>query len=137
MPRPSEDSFVEAVTGFPAVRLAVLFGSAARGRTTRGSDLDVGVLLDQEAATTLWEIEGTLGEAMRRPVDLIDLRRAPPLLRFEIARDGRVLLERQEGDWKRFKVRALLDWWDWAPTARSLHRLAAQRLRRGVEHGSA
>ena len=137
MPAPSEVSLAEALAGFPAVRLAVLFGSAARGRTTRGSDLDVGVLLEPEAATTLWEIEGTLGEAMRRPVDLIDLRRAPPLLRFEIARDGRVLLERQEGDWKRFKVRALLDWWDWAPTARSLHRLAAQRLRRGVEHGSA
>lgn len=128
---------IEALAGFPAVRLAVLFGSAARGRTTRGSDFDVGVLLEPEAATTLWEIEGTLGEAMRRPVDLIDLRRAPPLLRFEIARDGRVLLERREGDWKRFKVRALLDWWDWAPTARSLHRLAAQRLRWRVEHGPA
>jgi hypothetical protein len=48
-----------------------------------------------------------------------------------------VLLERQEGDWKRFKVRALLDWWDWAPTARSLHRLAVERLRRRVHHGSA
>jgi len=137
MQTPPEDSLLEALARFPAVRLAVLFGSTARGRTTPRSDLDLGVLLEPEAATTLWEVEGAVGEAARRPVDLIDLRRAPPLLRFEIARDGRVLLERQEGDWKRFKVRALLDWWDWAPTARSLHRLAVQRLRQRVHHGSA
>lgn len=137
MSRPLSDSLRQALSVFPEIRLAVLFGSIARGRSTARSDVDVGLLLDEHPTVTLWEIEGALGEAVHRTVDLVDLHRAPPLLRFEIARHGRPLLERQEGEWKRFQVRALLDWWDWAPTARRLHRLAAEGLRRELRHGPA
>lgn len=137
MPLEVVDSLRRALTAFPEVRLAVVFGSAARGRSTARSDVDVGVRLAEGSGTTLWEIEGTLGEALSRPIDLVDLRRAPPLLRFEIARHGRPVLEREEGEWKRFRVRALLDWWDWAPTARRLHRIAARRLREELRHGPA
>lgn len=121
----------------PAVRLAVLFGSAARGVQTEGSDLDVGVLLDEQSGGGLWQVETALARVIRQPLDLIDLRRAPPLLRYQIARDGRLLVERREGDWKRFKLRALRDWWDWAPTARRLQRRAVERLRKRLQHGPA
>lgn len=126
-----------AFDGVPAVRLAILFGSAARGQERAGSDLDIGVLLDEDGGGSLWEVEKALAEAIRTSIDLVDLRRAPPLLRFQIARDGRLILERLEGEWKRFKVRALLDWWDWAPTARKLHRRAIDRLRSRLHHGPA
>lgn len=49
---------------------------------------------------------------------MIFLADAPPLLRFEISRDGALLLEREDGVWTDFKVRAMVDWWDWAPYAR-------------------
>jgi predicted nucleic acid-binding protein len=42
---------------------------------------------------------------------------------------GRLLLEREEGHWKRFKARAWVDWWEWAPIARRCHREAIARLR--------
>lgn len=129
------DSVHQTLARHPSVRLGVLFGSVARGQQAASSDLDLGVLLEN-GGTTLWELETALAGVLRRPFDLIDLHRAPPLLRFQIARDGRLILERREGDWKRFKVRALLDWWDWAPTARKLYRLAARRLRERV-HGPA
>jgi predicted nucleotidyltransferase len=127
----------KALSTLPSVRLAVLFGSAARGRATTWRDLDVGVLLEEDRGGSLWEVETALAEATRWPVDLVDLHRAPPLLRFQIARDGRLLLERRTGDWRRFKVQAILDWWDWAPTARALHRRAAERLRGRLRHGPA
>lgn len=126
-----------ALGAYPEVRLAVVFGSHARGAPRAGSDLDLGVLLDEGARVSLWEIEGRLGEALKLPIDLVDLRRAPPRLRFEIARHGRPVEEREPGEWKRFQVRALLDWWDWSPTARPLHRLAAEGLRRELRHGPA
>jgi predicted nucleotidyltransferase len=112
-------ALVEALRSWPGVRLAVLFGSASRGEATRGSDLDVGVLLDagREDAAAL---EVALARATGRRVDVVRLDAAPPLLRFEIARDGRPLLER----------------WDWAPTARLLHAAAVGRLRATVAHGS-
>ena len=121
----------------PAVRLAVLFGSTARGDDTPRSDVDLAVLLEGDDAGQLWEIDTAVGSALRRTIDLVDLRRAPPLLRLEIAREGVPIVERQEGAWVRFKARAMLDWWDWAPFARRFHELAARRLREETGGGQA
>ena len=121
---------------FSAIRLAVLFGSAARGSSKPGSDVDLGVWLEEDDPGQLWAVDVAVSGALRRTVDLVDLRRAPPLLRFEIARDGVPILERGEDAWVRFKARAMLDWWDWAPFARRFNQLAARRLREEV-HGQA
>lgn len=120
---------------FPAIRLAVLFGSAARGSDTARSDVDLAVLFAEDDPSQLWPVDVAAAGALRRTIDLIDLRRAPPLLRFEIARDGKPIVERRQGEWCRFKVRAMQDWWDWAPLARRYHSLAAQRLRDELSHG--
>lgn len=80
----------------PSVTLAVLFGSAARGADCPGSDLDVGVLFANDAARH--ERATALGVALERAcgrtVDLVTLNDAPPLLRFEIARNAVLLVER-------------------------------------------
>jgi predicted nucleotidyltransferase len=125
----------EALRSWPGVRLAVIFGSAARGSAAPGSDVDVGVLFEpgQEDATAL---EVALARATGRRVDLVRLDVAPPLLRFEIACDGRLLLERTPYAWVDFRARAMTDWWDWAPTARFLHAAAVARLRAAVADGS-
>lgn len=120
----------EVLSIYPQIRLAVLYGSLARGQQRRDSDVDLGVALDDEDRWLLGEIEVAIGRRLQRDVDLVDLRRAPPLLRFEISRDGVLLLEREPDTWTSFKARAMVDWWDWAPTARFLHRAAAARLRR-------
>jgi len=125
----------EALQSRPGVRLAVLFGSAARGSTAPGSDLDVGVLIDPGREDTT-ALEVALARATGRRVDVVRLDAAPPLLRFEIARDGRVLLERKPYAWVDFRARAMTDWWDWAPTARFLHAAAVARLRAAVANGS-
>lgn len=117
------------------VRLAVVFGSAARDTQRSGSDLDIGVLVepDSDARPAL---DVVLLRATGQPVDLVRLDTAPPLLRFEIARDGVVLVERVPHAWTDFRARAMTDWWDWAPTARMLHAAAVSRLREKVPPGS-
>lgn len=121
----------------PAVQLAVLFGSVARGENRAWSDVDLGVWLEPETVDRRVEVEAELGRAVGRPVDVIVLNHAPPLLRFEIARDGVVLLERRDGLWTDFKARAMVDWWDWAPTARRIEAAAIERLRARVASGPA
>ena len=116
------------------VRLAVLFGSAARRTDGSGSDIDIGVSMEAGADPPL-----ALGVALERaagvPVDLVWLDNAPPLLRFEIARDGLVLIEREAYAWAEFRAHAMIDWWDWAPTARMMHNVMIARLREEAGHG--
>jgi uncharacterized protein len=125
----------QRAAALPAVELAVVFGSAARGEAGPRSDVDLGVRLDPDTPDRRSEAEAELGRAAGRPLDLVFLDQAPPLLRFEIARDGVPVLERRPYLWADFKAKAMIDWWDWAPTARWIHAAAAQRLRDKVSRG--
>ena len=117
------------------VRLAVVFGSTATKRRHSRSDVDVGVLLDSEVDLPALGVE--LERATGTRVDLVPLDAAPPLLRFEIARDRLQLVARDAHEWPEFRARAMIDWWDWAPTARMMHRVMAERLREEARRGPA
>jgi len=123
------DQMREVLESIAAVRLATVFGSLARGQERAASDIDIGLLLDPDTPELRVKIEAELGRAARREVDLVFLDSAPPLLRFEIARDGIPLVVRDRNDWVDFRTRAMLDWWDWAPTARLIDEAAIRRLR--------
>jgi uncharacterized protein len=129
------DRLRERAASLPEVRLAVLFGSTARGQARKGSDVDLGLLLEPVERPVRLHVEAELARAAGREVDIVDLNEAPPLLRFEITRDGVVLLEREEGLWTSFKAKAMVDWWDWAPIARRISRTMIQRLRERVSGG--
>jgi predicted nucleotidyltransferase len=129
----ADDQLVHLLEADPLVQLAVLFGSAAVGRLRPDSDVDIGVL--GPAPRDLPALQLRLERITGRPVDIVPLDTAPPLLRFEVARDGRLLVERVPHLWSDFKARAMVDWWDWAPTARLFHRSAAARLEGKGVHG--
>ncbi|MFY9825998.1 MAG: nucleotidyltransferase domain-containing protein [Thermoanaerobaculia bacterium] len=129
------DRLRSRISSLPAVRLAVLFGSTARGEARTRSDVDLGVLLDPDTPALRRKVEAELGEAAGREVDVIFLAEAPPLLRFEISRDGVLLFEKEDGLWTAVKVRAMVDWWDWAPYSRMFTAAAVRRLREKVKHG--
>jgi predicted nucleotidyltransferase len=131
------DRLRNCAASLPAVRLAVLFGSTARGQARRHSDVDLGVSLHPGTTARRSEIEAALGRAAGRTVEVVYLEEAPPLLRFEISRDGMLLLEREDGLWTDFKAKAMVDWWDWAPTARRIEETTIQRLRDRVRRGQA
>jgi len=129
------ESLTRALEGIPSVRLAVLFGSAATGASNADSDIDIGVSMEGGSDFSP-ALRVALERAAGRTIDLACLDVAPPLLRFEIARDGVVLVERDAHDWAEFRAHAMIDWWDWAPTARLMHQTMAARLRAEAEHGS-
>jgi predicted nucleotidyltransferase len=88
----------------PGVRLAVLFGSVARGDAGEASDVDLLVRVrggwKERVATAL-----ALEEALGCPVQLVDLDRAPALLLADVLRDGRVLADRDR-EWERITRRS-------------------------------
>lgn len=76
------------------LELVVLFGSAARRDAVTPRDLDLGVrattgLVDALAATNAF-----IELLHVQPVDVVDLRRADPVLMMQVARDGIALFER-------------------------------------------
>jgi predicted nucleotidyltransferase len=84
----------------PAVRLAVLFGSVARGTDHERSDVDV--LVDVRGSTPAYvaDIAQRLSERLDREVQLVTLdaaQRAGSLM-AGVLEDGRVLVDR-EGRW--------------------------------------
>jgi uncharacterized protein len=97
------------------LKLAVVFGSVAQGTARFDSDLDIAVLyttpLDAEQKL---ELIRALGATSGRPVDLIDLRTAGPI----VARQALTLGKRLFGtdtDFASQLSRTLIDYADFAP----------------------
>jgi predicted nucleotidyltransferase len=98
---------------------AYLFGSCARGEESAESDVDVAVLLPAGTAPQLngpmTALRGDLERLLLRPVDLIDMRRAPVDLVHRILRDGKLLVQRDLEERVRFEVRARNEYFDLLP----------------------
>ena len=85
----------------PNVRLAVLYGSAARGDDRADSDADVLVSLAEDRPLARMRLAGQLMRALDRDVDVAQLARVEqtaPLLLLQAVDEGRVLLDR-DGEW--------------------------------------
>ena len=88
------------------VRFALLFGSAATGTDTRGSDVDVLVDLRDPSLDRVVNLSAKLTAAVGRHVDVIRFQDAQgdPLFLADVVTDGRVLVDR-EGRWPRLRGR--------------------------------
>lgn len=97
---------LEALRKQPNVRLAVLYGSVARGSEGPDSDLDLLVRLRRDDYGARADVAGALEEASGRRVQLVSVSQAEeaPMLVADVLRDGRVLVDR-DGDWPRLKRR--------------------------------
>jgi predicted nucleotidyltransferase len=89
---------------FAGVRLALLFGSQARGHANPASDVDVAVLAPRE---DLLALASALSDACGREVDVVRLQDPGVPLLEEILRDGKLLHEGEPGAYATWRARAL------------------------------
>jgi len=116
----------QILTRHGGIRLAILFGSLAKGRATPESDLDLAVLMDVPlSAETRITLIGELSQAMGRPVDLIDLRVSGEPILGQILKYG-VRLLGNDTDYAELIKRHLFDEADFMPYRR---RILAERRR--------
>lgn len=91
--RTVEERLREVLAQFPAIKLAVLFGSMARGAERPDSDLDLAVQADLRLTSEQrMAITEALALGFNRPVDLIDLRTAGQPLLHQIVTGGVLVL---------------------------------------------
>jgi uncharacterized protein YutE (UPF0331/DUF86 family)/predicted nucleotidyltransferase len=110
------DRVRRVLTTGPPLRLAVLFGSSARGVARADSDLDVGIVPrdpDLSLATEL-DLQAELERTCRRPVDLVRLDRASTLVRWQVARHAIPVLADPSFEFPAFVASAALEWADFA-----------------------
>lgn len=110
------------------VELLLLFGSRAKDTASPGSDWDVGVLKREGFVEPDAYLDFTyrLAQALGGGnLDVVDLRRASPLLRYEAARTGRPLYQSHPHAFHRFHVYA---WKLYQDDRRSLRSMDARYL---------
>ncbi len=118
----------------PGVAVAWLFGSAAKGKAHARSDLGLAVLwagesgdpagaAESEGALDLsapslessvrsLDLSARLAVLLGRDVDVVAFEDADPVLKAQILRHGRRLVDRDPGRRKRAHAKALIEYWD-------------------------
>ncbi len=95
------------------IRLAYLFGSQADGRAREESDVDVAILL-QDGADALLDLKlaDFLSGKLAKPVDVVVLNQASPILQHEVIRVGVRLMEVSPMVRRLYELRAFRDYVD-------------------------
>ena len=80
-----------------------VFGSEASGRARPESDLDVAVLFARSpSAVDLAEARAEGAALIDRPLDLVDLDNASPILAYQVLKHGRLVVDRNPSRRYRF-----------------------------------
>jgi predicted nucleotidyltransferase len=114
----------------PNVRLAVLYGSVARGDDTSDSDLDLLVSLAQDRPDAAVKLAVRIERATGRAVDIARLNRVrsrAPLLLLRALDEGRVLFDR-DSEWAELQMHRT----ELAGHARRTHEARRRRARTSV-----
>lgn len=105
----------------PDIELVVLFGSTVKGRGRARSDVDVAV--QGKGLADLDDLYRVLAPCLQTDrLDLVDLRRASPLLMMEVARSGCMVYERRPGLYRQFQSLASRRYCDTAKLRRAQRR---------------
>jgi len=121
----------EVVERRPEVVVAYMFGSVARGTAGPLSDVDVAVLLreDADAFEVRLSILGELAEMLGSDdLDLVVLSEAPISLAYRVLRDGRLLVSKDEGTRVRHRVEVVDRYLDMEPFRRVQAEALSHRL---------
>lgn len=102
------------------IELAFVFGSVARGNLREGSDLDVALLLrrvpsPQKRLTLRTKVADKLSSLFGRETEVIFLNNAGSILKYQVARDGKLLFERHKSAEKKFRLNAIKEFFDYLP----------------------
>jgi predicted nucleotidyltransferase len=86
------EKIIEVLEGFPQVLFSTLFGSAAKGRMTVGSDVDIAVAACEALSIeSRGELASALSLGLGREVDLIDLQAVSGLILEQALCTGKIV----------------------------------------------
>lgn len=114
----SIDSLRRSLDGFlkdnSAIVAAWVFGSVASQTDGDGSDIDLAILVDETRIRefSILAAISALEKKLGRPVDVVMLNKAGPLLQHQVRRSGRLIYDSQPEQRKKFEIRGRKAWED-------------------------
>lgn len=114
---------------------AYLFGSFARGKENKFSDLDIAVYFDSsvvhsELADRQINMITDISKLVRREVDIIALNNASISLRFKIIQTGRCFYEKDILLNRRFVADSMIQYYDFLPIKNLIESRAIDRFKK-------
>ena len=97
---------LEAIFSEDGLQLVIVFGSIVSGKMHKKSDLDVAFLFDRPIDTVALTNK-VINLLHTDNIDVVDLKRASPLLKFSIVKTGRLIYENEVGLFNAFYSLAL------------------------------
>ena len=90
--RTIDDQLIRVLNRHSGIRLAILFGSHARGHTGSDSDIDLALLAESPlSSAAVRELMETIGREFGCPVDVVDLYHAPQPILGQVFKGRRLL----------------------------------------------
>jgi len=121
------------------IMLAYLYGSSVKGTSRPYSDVDIAILLDKNMSVEEGpygyraELLAILMKALRiNRIDLTILNDAPPFLKFQVIRYGRVILIRSEAKRINFHVETIAKYNDVKRLMDTHYQYLSKRLKNGT-----
>lgn len=124
----------EKMSAFPEVAAVYLYGSFARGRPRRLSDVDIAVLVGGDGKNrdplAILNYVGAAVDALETDrVDLVILNEVPVVLRHEIFRHGRAVFVHDREALSRFREASMREYLDTIPLRREYAEAYFRRIR--------
>ena len=131
------DNIHVLLADLPEVEFAYLFGSRVSGQSGALSDIDIAVYVDVQEGRLLYRLK--LLERLQRlmgflPVDLVVLNDAPPVLKYEVIKYGRVLKENKDAR-VMFETMTLSEYLDTEHLRNTQRMYLKDQLLQGEKHG--
>lgn len=113
-----------------------LFGSAARGRATKDSDIDIAVLINENQLKKKSfdyfknDYYNASPSFSLGPVDIVILNTASPYLKHRVLKTGEILFDRNRKLRVNFTAKAIMEYIDFRPIEGIFNKAVADRVRR-------
>lgn len=105
-------AFFEKRKGIAAV---YFFGSRAKNKETRQSDVDIALLYESGSVPDFrskLEIQEALSAKLKKEVDVVILNKANPILKYQVLKHGKLLLNNNLSAVNAFFVRSIMEYDD-------------------------
>lgn len=97
----------------PEISVMYIFGSHASGHERKGSDVDLGVLFNDDMhGFKRIGLETEISNILRMDVDLVDMKKAGPFLRHQIHKNGKLIYHDETDFAYKFKADSIRDYLD-------------------------